>query len=87
MFSLVMLWTVWVWMQEYGEPYGLASHAITMYKGVELMTQMWLPAFLYFLDVVFNILLLIGAHLVLFFYLIAECIYFIKNNIELTQRI
>ncbi|XP_013136199.1 PREDICTED: uncharacterized protein LOC106101501 [Papilio polytes] len=36
---------------------------MSMYRGLSFYTQMWLPVFLYTLEIVFNIILLIGAHL------------------------
>ncbi|XP_052749306.1 uncharacterized protein LOC128200291 [Galleria mellonella] len=36
---------------------------MSIYRGVGLYTQMWFPILLYILEVIFNIILLIGAHM------------------------
>ncbi|KAM3958803.1 uncharacterized protein ACR2FA_007209 [Aphomia sociella] len=37
---------------------------LSVYRGVHMYTQKWLPILLYVLEIIFNIVLLIGAHMV-----------------------
>ncbi|KOB71899.1 Uncharacterized protein OBRU01_11573, partial [Operophtera brumata] len=46
---------------DYGD--SITTHTMSLYRGVGIFTQLWLPYILFSLEVVFNVLLLVGAHM------------------------
>ncbi|CAK1583016.1 unnamed protein product [Parnassius mnemosyne] len=39
------------------------EHTMTLYRGASFVTQAWLPVILYLLEAIFEVVLLVGAHL------------------------
>ncbi|XP_049875224.1 uncharacterized protein LOC126373214 isoform X2 [Pectinophora gossypiella] len=57
------IWLTTVHGPEYTVAQSLRSSTVYLYRGVGLYSQMWFYALLYILEILFNILLLIGAHM------------------------
>ncbi|RVE42843.1 hypothetical protein evm_012518 [Chilo suppressalis] len=58
LFSILLMY-IEAWLG-WGEP--ATASTLSMYRGVAIFTQLWLPIVLYSLEIIFNIVLIIGAH-------------------------
>ncbi|XP_037293271.1 uncharacterized protein LOC115455157 [Manduca sexta] len=63
LFACLVLFFQVVYLVERGKGIeGMGLNSLYVYKGAAVYTQVWLPALLYILEVVFTIVLLVGSH-------------------------
>lgn len=49
-----------------------SNNTVTIFKGVSFYTHIWFAILLYAAEIVFNIILLVGAHTVCSYYLLSD---------------